>query len=212
MKTLHLATVAIGAIVLASCSGTTEKKSAEAPKPAPSKAAPEAAAAGTYKIRFTTTKGPFVVEVHRDWAPIGAKRFEDLVKDRYYDGAAFFRVVPNFVIQFGIAANPAATKKWDKRIDDDPVRQTNRRGSLAFATMGPNTRTAQVFINLRSNQILDDQGFAPFAVVIEGMEVVEKLYSGYGERPDQEQITRFGNAYLKKNFPNLDYIKTAEIL
>jgi peptidyl-prolyl cis-trans isomerase A (cyclophilin A) len=193
-------------LLLSACSKSTEpqKSSAEAER--------QPAAPTPYKVRFVTSKGPIVVEVHNDWAPIGAAHFRELVKAGYYNGARFFRVVPRFVVQFGLAANPAVTKKWDNAIKDDPVTQTNRTGSLAFATMGPNTRTAQIFINLRSNQSLDSQGFAPFAQVIEGMDVVEHLYSGYGENPDQEAITKEGNAYLEKNFPNLDYIKTATIL
>ena len=170
------------------------------------------AEAQTFKVRMETSEGPIVIEVHPDWAPIGAERFRQLVEDNYYDGARFFRVVPNFVIQFGLAGDPKLTAKWDKQIDDDPVKQTNRVGSVTFATAGPNTRTAQVFINLRSNQMLDSQGFAPFGMVVEGMNVVEQLYSGYGEQPDQELITNRGNAYLQRNFPNLDYIKKAEIV
>jgi cyclophilin family peptidyl-prolyl cis-trans isomerase len=203
-------------LLLSACSKSTEpQKSAEAerqPAAPAEKPAPPAPAANTYKVRFVTSKGPIVLEVHNDWAPIGAAHFRELVKAGYYNGARFFRVVPRFVVQFGLAAKPSVTKKWDKAIKDDPVTQTNRTGSLAFATMGPNTRTAQIFINLVSNQRLDSQGFAPFAQVIEGMDVVEHLYSGYGENPDQEAITKQGNAYLEKNFPNLDYIKTATIL
>src|SRR6185295_128050 len=130
---------------------------------------------------------------------------------KFFDGARFFRIVPNFVVQFGLAASPAVTKKWDHPIKDDAVTQLNRTGSLAFATMGPETRTSQVFINLKTNQSLNSQGFAPFAQVIEGMENIEHLYAGYGERPDQDAITKQGNAYLEKNFPNLDCIKTARI-
>ena len=120
-------------------------------------------------------------------------------------------MVPNFVVQFGLAANPAKTKKWDKELDDDPVKQTNRAGSLAFAKKGRNTRTTQVFINLRSNQSLDSQGFAPFGQIVEGMEVIEKLHSGYGEAPDQEAITKRGNAYLASAFPKLDFIRRASV-
>jgi peptidyl-prolyl cis-trans isomerase A (cyclophilin A) len=200
--------VLAGAVALASCSRTEPKKEAEQ-TPAPSPSKPEA---GTYKVRFETTKGPFVVEVHRDWAPLGAARFEELVKDGFYNNTAFFRVVPNFIIQFGIAAEPRMTKKWNKPIKDDQPVRTNSYKSLAFATAGPETRTTQVFINLRSNQILDKQGFAPFALVIEGMEVVEKLYSGHGEGPDQQRIERQGNSYLKASFPRLDYITRATIV
>lgn len=199
-------------------------KPAEQPKPAEQakeepkkqeKAAKKeepAAAANIFKVRFDTTKGPFVVEVHRDWAPLGAKRFEELVKSGYFNNAGFFRVVPNFVVQFGLAANPAVTKKWDRPIKDDPVAQTNRLGSIVFATAGPNTRTTQLFINLRSNEALDSQGFAPFGMVVEGMDVVQQIYPGYGENPDQGAITAKGDAYLKANFPKLDYIRKATIL
>lgn len=198
-------------LLLAGCSKPPEPaKKAEAERAAVPKEEP--AAKGTYRVRFDTSRGPFVVEVHPDWAPIGAKRFEDLVKAKFFDGARFFRVVPNFVIQFGLAANPAVTKKWDKPIKDDAVAHTNSPGTLAFATMGPETRTTQIFINLRSNQSLDSQGFAPFATVVEGMDVVTKLYSGYGEAPDQQAITRRGNTYLEQNYPKLDYIKTAKII
>lgn len=206
----HLATACL-CLTLAACSTTTETKKEE---PAPKKAAvpnpnntPE-----VYKVKFVTSKGQFVVEVHRDWAPRAADRFYELVKDKYYNDARFFRVVPNFVAQFGLAASPAMTKKWDKAIDDDPVLHTNARGTLTFATPAPNSRTAQVFINLRSNQTLDDQKFAAFGQVVEGMDNVEKIYSKYGEEPDQQEITLRGNAYLKSKFPLLDYIRTATIL
>lgn len=195
-------------------------QSAQQPAPAPAPVPvpeekkadiPPKADANIFRVRFDTSKGPFVVEVHRDWAPIGARRFEELVKSGYYNGARFFRVVPDFVVQFGLAADPAVTKKWDKTIPDDPVLQTNRVGSLVFATAGPNTRTTQLFINLKGNQFLDDKGFAPFAMVVEGMDVVQSIYPGYGENPDQGQITARGNAYLTA-FPKLDFIKKATIL
>jgi len=218
-KTRFLMPLIAATIVLAGCSSSPEssKNPAEAPKQTvPIAKAPEPAAPVVtdkiFKVKFTTSKGPILVEVHRDWAPIGAEQFYKLVKAGYFDGARFFRIVPNFVVQFGLAANPAVTKKWDNAIKDDPVTQTNRPGSLAFATMGPNTRTAQIFINIGNNQSLDSQGFAPFAQVVEGMDVVKHLYAAYGERPDQGAITRQGNAYLNKNFPSLDYIKKASLL
>ncbi|HYO79848.1 MAG TPA: peptidylprolyl isomerase [Bryobacteraceae bacterium] len=198
--------VAMSAVLLAACSRSGEPKKDEQP----AAARPEAAQ-NVFNVRFDTSQGPFTIEVHRDWAPLGAERFEALVKDRFYNGARFFRVVPNFVIQFGIPADPRMHKKWNKPIkDDDPV-QTNRYKSVAFATSGPESRTTQVFINLRSNQTLDKQGFVPFGIVTEGMEVVEKLYAGYGERPVQSKIERQGNTYLVANFPKLDYIRTAQI-
>ena len=217
------------ALFLAACSSSTDqqKKSADAeravvpaseklPTPTPAPAPPPAAApeekSKTFKVRFTTSKGPVLVEVHPEWAPLGAEQFRKLVEAKYFDGVRFFRIVPNFVVQFGLAANPAITRKWDVAIKDDPVTQTNRTGVLSFATMGPGTRTTQIFINLKSNASLDTQGFAPFAQVVEGMEIIEHLYGGYGEQPDQGAITSQGNAYIEKSFPNLDYIKTATIL
>lgn len=194
------------AAALAACSRNEPPKSVETAEPATT------AAAEPYKVRFETTKGPFVIEVHPDWAPLGAERFEQLVKDGFYNGARFFRVVPNFIIQFGIAGDPKMTKKWDKPIKDDTPLRTNSYKSVAFATAGPETRTAQVFINLRSNQILDKQGFAPFGMVVEGMDVVEKLNAEYGEMPDQKRIERQGNSYLTQNFPRLDYIKSASFV
>lgn len=191
---------------------------AKAPEPVPApppkkvEKAPEEKAATTFKVKFDTSKGPVIIEVHRDWAPIGAAHFEQLVKSGFYNGARFFRVVPNFVVQFGLAADPAVTKKWDNVIQDDPVTQTNRIGTLTYATRGPGTRTTQLFINIGSNQGLDAQGFAPFGIVIEGMSAVQQIYPGYGERPDQGEITNKGNAYLEANFPQMDYIKTATIM
>jgi len=198
--------------LLAACSTAPEPKK-EAAAPTPPKIAPsKVGAPDLYKVKFDTSKGPIVIEVHREWAPIGTDRFYELVKAGFYDEARFFRVVPNFVAQFGLAASPAVTKKWDKPIDDDPVGHTNSRGSITFATSGRNSRTTQVFINLRSNQILDSQGFAAFGMVVEGMDAVEKLYGKYGELPDQEAITKQGNSYLKSRFPLLDYIKKGTIL
>ncbi len=166
-----------------------------------------------YKAQFTTTRGDFVVEVHRAWAPLGADRFYNLVKNGYFTNAAFFRVVPGFIVQFGLNANPAVNKVWmNANIKDDPVMGSNKRGTLVFATAGPNTRTTQLFINFGDNAGLDRQGFAPFGTVADGMDVVDKIYPGYGERPDQQRITEEGKAYLDKNFPMLDSIKAARIL
>ena len=166
-----------------------------------------------YKAQFTTTRGDFVVEVHRASAPLGADRFYNLVKNGYFTNAAFFRVVPGFIVQFGLNANPAVNKVWmNANIKDDPVMGTNKRGTVVFATAGPNTRTTQLFINFGDNAALDRQGFAPFGTVTEGMDVVDKIYPGYGERPDQQRITEEGKAYLDKSFPMLDSIKAAKIL
>lgn len=172
-----------------------------------------AKAPAVFKAKFTTTAGDFVVEVHRDWAPLGADRFYNLVRRGYFTNAAFFRVVPGFVVQFGLNANPAINKVWsDANIQDDPVKQSNTRGRLVFATAGPNTRTTQLFINFGDNARLDGMGFAPFGTVLEGMDVVDKIYPGYGETPSQGQITNQGDAYLTANFPKIDKIKLARIL
>jgi peptidyl-prolyl cis-trans isomerase A (cyclophilin A) len=166
-----------------------------------------------YEVKFTTTKGDVVVQVTRAWAPLGADRFYNLVKHGFFTDAAFFRVVPGFIIQFGLSASPAVNKVWQNaNIKDDPVTQSNKPGYLTFATAGPNTRTTQLFINFGSNTFLDNQGFAPFGQVTSGMDVVQQLYSGYGESPDQGSIQSQGKAYLEKNFPQLDVIKTAVVI
>lgn len=167
----------------------------------------------TFRVKFETTNGDFVVQVNRGWAPRGADRFYNLVKAGFYNDNGFFRIVPNFIVQFGLPADGGVARVWQNaQIKDDPVTQTNKRGYLTFATAGPNTRTTQLFINLKDNAFLDGQGFAPFAEVVEGMSVVESLFSGYGETPDQGMITYQGNAYLKRNFPKLDFIKTATVM
>ena len=176
-------------------------------------------APASFKVKFTTTKGDFVVEVTRAWAPLGADRFYNLVKNHFFDGAAFFRVLPGFVAQFGLSARPEVSRVWaSATIKDDPVTQSNLTGYLTFATAGRNTRTTQLFINLADNQNLDGMGFAPFGKVVQGMDVVQQFYSGYGEGapgghgPDQGRITNEGKAYLDKNFPLLDSIKAGVIV
>jgi peptidyl-prolyl cis-trans isomerase A (cyclophilin A) len=175
-------------------------------------------APATYKARFDTSKGTFILELHRDWAPNGADRFYNLVKNGFYNNVRFFRVISGFMVQFGINGNPQISAKWrEARIPDDPVRQSNARGYITYAMAGPNTRTSQVFINFGNNSGLDAQNFAPFGRVISGMNVVDSLYSGYGEGaprgrgPDQGRIQFEGNAYLNKSFPRLDYVKNATI-
>jgi peptidyl-prolyl cis-trans isomerase A (cyclophilin A) len=172
----------------------------------------------TYKVDFDTSKGKFVIEVTRAWAPNGADRFYNLVKSGFYNDTRFFRVISGFMVQFGIHGDPAVSAPWRMaRIPDDPVKESNKRGYITFATAGPNTRTTQVFINFRDNAGLDGQGFAPFGRVISGMDVVDGLYAGYGEGapsgrgPNQAQLQSEGNAYLAKSFPQMDYIKTATI-
>ena len=196
----------------------TEKSSSEAPSfDDPAKLT--AKAPKTFDAQFDTTKGKFTVEVTRSLAPNGADRFYNLVRSGYFTDVAFFRVVPGFMCQFGISGDPAISAKWrDANIPDDPVKGSNTRGTITFATAGPNTRTTQLFINFGNNTFLDSQGFAPFGRVIEGMDVVDKIYSGYGDGPpsgngpNQGLIQEEGNAYLKKDFPDLDYIKSASIL
>jgi peptidyl-prolyl cis-trans isomerase A (cyclophilin A) len=173
----------------------------------------------TYEVKFTTTKGDFVIRVTRAWAPLGADRFYNLAKHRFYDEASFFRVLPRFVVQFGISAHPEVSGPWQSAtIKDDPVKQSNRRGFVTFAAGGPNTRTTQVFINLGDNAALDAMGFSPFGEVTQGMDIVEKLYSGYGEGapsgkgPRQDLIQSQGKAYLEKGFPLLDSIKSTSVV
>ena len=171
-----------------------------------------------YRVRFETSKGDFIMEVHHKCAPLGTDRFYTLVKSGFYDGARFFRVLPSFVVQFGISRDPALTQKWrSANLRDDPVTRSNARGTVSFATSGPDTRTAQVFINLANNARLDAKGFAPFGAVTDGMEVVDQFYSGYGEGPPlgpgpaQSRAEAEGNTYFERDFPKLDYIKKATI-
>jgi peptidyl-prolyl cis-trans isomerase A (cyclophilin A) len=172
----------------------------------------------TFKANFDTSKGSFTITVNRGWAPIGADRFYNLVKNGFYDDVKFYRVLDGFMAQVGIHGNPTIAKAWvSARLQDDPVKQSNKRGFVTFATGGPNTRTTQIFINFRDNVGLDKQGFAPFGEVTSGMNVVDRLYSGYGEGapsgkgPDQQRVQGEGNTYLSKDFPRLDFIKAATI-
>lgn len=172
----------------------------------------------TFQAEFETSKGTFVVEVTREWAPLGADRFYTLVKNGYYDGVRFFRVIDGFIAQFGIHGDPLINAQWRaSRLQDDPVIESNARGTLTFATAGPDSRTTQLFINFRDNANLDADGFSPFGRIIEGMEVAEQLYSGYGEGPPrgsgpyQAQIHAEGNEYLEEDFPDLDYVIEARI-
>ncbi len=164
---------------------------------------------GVHLVDLDTTAGPVVIEVHEDWAPLGAERFLALVDDGFYDGCKFFRVVPGFVVQFGLAADPADNADWAQPIADDPVVRSNNRRTLSFATAGANTRTTQVFVNLEDNPNLDGQGFSPFGRVVEGIPSVNAINAEYGQDPDQAQIRARGNDYLDEAFPNLDGIVTA---
>ena len=176
-------------------------------------------APAVYKAKFDTSKGVVVIEVHRDWAPLGADRFYNLVKSGYYNDVRFFRVVPDFMVQFGINGDPKISAPWRAapRMKDDPVVQSNKRGYVTYATSGPDGRGTQVFINFKDNAGLDPRGFAPIGQVVSGMNVVDTLYGEYGDSPpsgkgpDQGRVQMEGNAYLAKDFPKLDYIKKATI-
>jgi peptidyl-prolyl cis-trans isomerase A (cyclophilin A) len=199
--------VAAALLVVAAAQGAPEKLTD------PTKL--NAKAPETFKAKFDTTKGVFVVEVHRAWSPNGADRFYNLVKNGYYDGVKFFRVASGFVVQWGIHGDPLIATTWLKsNIQDDPVKESNKRGYITYAKSSqPNSRSVQVFINLSDNSRLDATGFAPFGKVIEGMDVVEKLYGGYAEGLTklQGKIAEEGNAFLEKNYPELDGIKKATI-
>jgi peptidyl-prolyl cis-trans isomerase A (cyclophilin A) len=167
-----------------------------------------------FDVTFHTTKGDFTVSVHRTWAPRGADRFYNLVKNHFYDGQRIFRVVPGFVVQFGISPFPDVSKAWqDAAIQDDTITVHNERGAVTFAAAGPNTRTTQVFIDLGSNLQLDSEQFAPFGAVTDGMSVVDKLYSGYGDKPTphQPEMENQGKAYFEKNWPKLDTILSTKV-
>lgn len=185
----------------------------------PDSEAMQAVAPDRFKVLFETTEGDFVLEAYREWAPLGTDRFYNLVRHGFYDGARFFRVLPGFVVQFGLPGDPALTEIWsERRIEDDPVVESNVEGYVSFATAGPGTRTAQVFINLADNSRLDAMGFAPFARIVGGMDIVGRLYAGYGEGapqgrgPSQDRIQEEGNRYLEAEFPELDYIYRARVL
>ena len=170
-------------------------------------------APAAYKAKFDTSKGVFVIEVHRAWSPLGADRFYNLVKNGFFDETRFFRVVPGFMVQFGINGDPAIAAAWQNaNIKDDPASgKSNTKGMVSFATRGKDTRTTQIFINYGNNAGLDKQGFTPFGEVTTGMDVVEKITDQYGEKPNQGQIQAEGNKYLTASFPKLDYVKKATI-
>jgi peptidyl-prolyl cis-trans isomerase A (cyclophilin A) len=176
----------------------------------------QAKAPDTYRVKFLTTRGEFTVAVTRSLSPLGADRFYNLVRGGFYNDSSFFRVVPGFVVQFGIAAKPAVSAAWKQtEIKDDPVLGSNKRGYLTFATSGPGTRTTQIFINLKDNPRLDGMGFSPFGLVEDaGMNVIDMLYDQYGDNagPEQDKIESQGNPYLKKGWPKLDYIISATII
>jgi len=194
------------------CSPPNETRKAEAP------AARNEPPPDVFQAILDTSKGPVTIEVRRQWAPSGADHFYSLVKTGFYDGNRFFRVVRNFVVQFGISGDPQLNRLWaNANLPDDPVKQSNVKGTLTYAHLGPNSRSTQLFINLKDNKALDKQGFAPIGKVISGMDTVERLYSSYGEMaprgqgPDPSEIEVQGNAYLENHFARLDYINKATI-
>ncbi|HET9833024.1 MAG TPA: peptidylprolyl isomerase [Vicinamibacterales bacterium] len=221
-----LATVALAA--------QTSTPKPAAPKPAaPAAAAPKPAAPApnrllnpaaltakapeTFKVKFDTTKGPIVLELHRDWAPKGVDRFYNMTRNGFFNGVRFFRVIPNFMAQFGINGDPAVNEAWEKaRLADDPPNgKSNVRGILTYGTAGqPNSRGTQLFINYKDNSYLDKTGFVPIGEVVEGMELVDMLYADYGAAPQNEQNTLVsqGNKYMQTKYPKLDYVKTATIV
>jgi peptidyl-prolyl cis-trans isomerase A (cyclophilin A) len=209
MRTAALAVLGAFALCLASCGGSKSgSERAVSNEPVPD----------VYRVKFETSKGDFTVEVTRAWAPEGAERFYRLVGQRFYDDARFFRVIRDFIVQFGINGDPAIESRWrGMTIQDDPVKETNARGTITFATSGPNTRTTQVFVNLKDNPRLDKSGFAPFGRVVEGMDAIDHFFNAYGEGPprglgpDQGLIESQGNTYLEGKFPRLDYIKRARV-
>jgi peptidyl-prolyl cis-trans isomerase A (cyclophilin A) len=172
----------------------------------------------TYQVEFETSisqgkVGKFIVEVYPEWAPLGAQRFKEIIEGEIWNFARFFRVVQGFMVQWGIPAKPSEASKWrNNKIKDDPVIKSNERGTISFATSGKDSRTTQVFINFVDNGNLDGMGFSPFGRVISGMDVVDAIYSGYGEQPDQGRIQSEGNTYLKKEFPRLSFIKSAKLI
>ena len=173
----------------------------------------------TFKVKFATTKGDFTLELHRSWSPLGADRFYNLVKAGFFTDVTFFRVIEGFMVQFGIHGDPAVAAAWrGARIKDDPVVESNKPGYISYAMAGPDTRTTQMFINFGDNARLDGMGFSPFGKVVSGMDVVESIYSGYGEGapsgmgPDQGRVQTQGNKYLRADFPKMDYIKSAELV
>jgi peptidyl-prolyl cis-trans isomerase A (cyclophilin A) len=217
LSALALASIGFAADDAKPAAAAPDKKSEPATFADPSKLTEKAPE--SFKAKFTTTKGAFTIEVTRSLSPNGADRFYNLVKSGYFQEVAFFRVIPGFMGQFGIHGDPKVSAAWrGARIQDDPVKASNKRGYLSFAMAGPNTRTTQFFINLVDNTNLDSMGFSPFGKVVEGQDVVDKINGEYGEGaprgrgPNQAIIQEKGNEYLKASYPNLDYIKSAALV
>jgi cyclophilin family peptidyl-prolyl cis-trans isomerase len=206
--------ILLACAALAGCGGSGGKSTSGPPDALLHPAKLNVKSPQLFTVTVETTKGELVIDVHRTWAPLAAQRFYNLVKARFYDGVKFFRVVPKFVVQFGISPYPQVSKAWQNAtIHDDAVTVHNTRGAVTFASAGPDARTTQVFINLGDNENLDQSGFAPFGAVSSGMDVVDKLYSGYADAPTNKQaeMAAQGNAWLDKNYPKLDSIETARV-
>jgi peptidyl-prolyl cis-trans isomerase A (cyclophilin A) len=213
--TRRIAPFLVLVLATAACARGTASSTAAAPEPAAIYSGPVDSAL----VRFTTSKGEFDVMLRGHWAPIGSERVVEAVDAGYYDGARFFRALRGFVVQFGLAADPAQSAAWrERRIADDSVRESNRRGTLTFAAGGAGTRTVQLFVNLRDNARLDAMGFAPVGEVVRGIDVVDALYTGYGEAapsgsgPPQGRIGTEGEEYLAREFPLLDQIRRAQVI
>jgi peptidyl-prolyl cis-trans isomerase A (cyclophilin A) len=211
MRTAVIALLLCGVVAAQTKTGAGKKKAPQMDLLDPSTLTAQAPEA--FQAKLTTTKGDVIIQVTRSWAPLGADRFYNLVRAGFFSDAAFFRVLPGFMAQFGLSARPDVSQAWvQAKIADDPVMQNNTRGRITFATAGPNTRTTQLFINYADNSRLDASGFAPFGEVIQGMDVVDRIYSGYGEQPNQGSIRAEGKGYLESNFPMLDKIVSATIV
>lgn len=222
IRLIRSAVPAIVALLFSACGlvgGPSGPSPSDRPLLNPSSPELNLIAPDTFKVLLETTQGDLIVEVYREWAPLGADRFYSLIRNGYYQDVAFFRNISGFMTQFGIHGEPAVSDAWRvARIDDDSVRANNVRGSISFAMAGPNTRTVQLFINHGDNSRLDAMGFAPFGRVTGGMDTVDRLYSGYGEGapqgrgPSQDRIQAEGNAYLRSEFPLMDFLVRARIL
>jgi peptidyl-prolyl cis-trans isomerase A (cyclophilin A) len=203
--------------LVSGCRSESRKPGARDGKEAPAVLSPDRAterAPDRYRVKLATSKGDVTLDVQRSWAPHGADRFYNLVKLGFYDGARFFRVAPGFVVQWGLHAdgNEVMSRWRTANIPDDPVKESNKAGTVSFAMAGRGTRSTQVFINYGDNSRLDAMGFSPFGKVVQGMDIVHSIHSGHGERPNQGLIQREGNAYLEREFPGLDFIRKAEIV
>lgn len=219
-RTPSRAAILLGVVVLgAACATDTGRAGADDKLVRPDKETLAAPAPDSFKVAVETSKGTFTILAHRDWAPLGVDRFYHLVQAGFFDDARFFRVLRGFMAQFGLNGNPRVNAAWEPlQIEDEPVKQTNKRGTVTFAKGGPNSRTTQLFINYGDNANLDAMGFAPIAEVVDGMAVVDSLYANYGEGapdgggPDQTRIASEGNAYLARDFPRLDFIRRARVV